>query len=135
MRPWVLAGVLLVLAWPALAADQLSEARRLYNLAQYEKAEQVAREVISVPNRADAARVVLGRIQLERYRQSSDPKDLQAARASLRMVNTGALDTAERGKLGMRHPGQLLRVFFNQLEEAQVPGGVVEAAALAVHLM
>jgi hypothetical protein len=99
MRPWVLAGVLSVLAWPALAADQLSEARRLYNLAQYEKAEQVAREVISVPNRADAARVVLGRIQLERYRQSSDPKDLQAARASLRMVNTGALDTAERVEL------------------------------------
>jgi hypothetical protein len=99
MRPWFLAVVLSLIAWPALAADQLSEARRLYNLAQYEKAEQIAREATSVPNRADAARVVLGRIQLERFRQSSDPKDLRAARESLRMVNTGALDTPERVEL------------------------------------
>ena len=46
------------------------------------------------PRRADAARVVLGRIQLERYRQSSDPKDLAAARGSLRDVDAAPLDAA-----------------------------------------
>lgn len=99
MRPWLLGVVLALIVQPARGAEQLSEARRLYNLAQYEKAEQIAREATTVPNRADAARVVLGRIQLERFRQSSDPKDLQAARESLRMVNPAALETPERVEL------------------------------------
>ena len=60
-------------ATPSLhAADALSDARRLYNLGQYEAAERAAREAARVPASADAARVVLGRIQLERYRRTPD---------------------------------------------------------------
>ena len=99
MRPCVVAALLLAIAAPALSADQLAEARRFYNLAQYEMAEKLARETLTIPSRTDAARVVLGRIQLERYRQSADPRDFNMARESLRMVDTGALDAAERVEL------------------------------------
>jgi hypothetical protein len=101
-----LIGVLLLLAsgmtgGAAAAADPLTEARRLYNLAQYEAAERMAREALAVPASAGAARVVLGRIQLERYRQSSDPKGLAAARESLRLVDASRLDAAERVELSI----------------------------------
>ena len=99
MRPYVVAVLLLTIAGPALAADPLAEARRLYNLGQYETAEKLAREAAAIPARADAARVVLGRIQLERFRQSADQRDLTQARESLRMVDTAPLDAAERVEL------------------------------------
>jgi hypothetical protein len=99
MRPYVVAVLLLTIAGSALAADPLAEARRLYNLGQYETAEKLAREAAAIPARADAARVVLGRIQLERFRQSADPRDLTHARESLRMVDTAPLDAAERVEL------------------------------------
>jgi hypothetical protein len=99
MRPYVVVVLLLTIARPAVAADPLVEARRLYNLGQYETAERLAREAAAIPARTDAARVVLGRIQLERYRQSSNPRDLDLARESLRMVNATPLDAAERVEL------------------------------------
>jgi hypothetical protein len=99
MRPYVVAVLLLAIAGPAVAADPLAEARRLYNLGQYETAERLAREAAAIPARSDAARVVLGRIQLERYRQSADQRDLTLARESLRMVDTAPLDAAERVEL------------------------------------
>ena len=99
MRPYVVAVLLLTIAGSALAADPLAEARRLYNLGQYEAAEKLAREAAAIPARADAARVVLGRIQLERFRQSADKRDLARARESLRMVDTAPLDAAERVEL------------------------------------
>lgn len=99
MRPYVVAVLLLMIAGPALASDPLAEARRLYNLGQYETAEKLAREAAALPARADAARVVLGRIQLERFRQSADRRDLTQARESLRMVDTAPLDAAERVEL------------------------------------
>ena len=99
MRPYAVAVLMMLIAGPAFAADTLAEARRLYNLGQYETAEKLALEAASNPARADAARVVLGRIRLERFRQSADPKDLTTARESLRMVDTAPLDTAERVEL------------------------------------
>jgi hypothetical protein len=101
MRPSAVALILLLLSGTAGAADPLSEARRLYNLGQYEMAERLAREASSIPAKSDAARVVLGRIQLERFRQSSDPKDLATARESLKMVDPGHLDAGERVELGI----------------------------------
>ena len=44
MRPYVVAILLLAIAGPVAAADPLAEARRLYNLGQYETAERLARE-------------------------------------------------------------------------------------------
>jgi hypothetical protein len=99
MRPYVVAVLVLTIAGPVVAADPLTEARRLYNLGQYETAERLAREAAAIPARTDAARVVLGRIQLERYRQSADERDLTMARESLRMVDTAPLDAAERVEL------------------------------------
>jgi hypothetical protein len=99
MRPYVVAVLLLAIAGPVASADPLTEARRLYNLGQYETAERLAREAAAIPSRTDAARVVLGRIQLERFRQSADQRDLAMARDSLRMVDTAPLDAAERVEL------------------------------------
>jgi tetratricopeptide (TPR) repeat protein len=99
VRACLLAALLLVGADTAWSADLLAEARRLYNLGQYATAEKVAREAVAVPATADAAKVVLGRIQLERYRQSNDFEDLTAARASLRDVDARALDSRERVEL------------------------------------
>jgi hypothetical protein len=96
MRSCAVAILVLLVAVPSAAADQLAEARRLYNLAQYESAERLAREAVALPAKADAARVVLGRIQLERFRKSSDDADFKAARASLRAVDPASLDAAER---------------------------------------
>lgn len=94
-----LTALLVLCASSALAADLLAEARRLYNLGQYATAEKLAREAASAPATADAAGVVLGRIQLERFRQSNDAEDLVAARMSLRRVDPRALDSRERVEL------------------------------------
>jgi tetratricopeptide (TPR) repeat protein len=99
MRSFVLAVLIVAAATPARAADPLAQARRLYNLGDYESAERMAKEATAVPARADAARVVLGRIQLERYRQTADAADLQAARAALRTVDPRVLDGRERVEL------------------------------------
>ena len=99
MRLLVLAALLVALAAPASAADPIAEARRLYNLGQYEAAERLAREAMAVAATADTARVVLGRIQLERYRQSDDPVDLNGARGSLRSVDPRGLDWRDRVEL------------------------------------
>lgn len=94
---------LLACAPPELraAADPLAEARRLYNLGDYDAAERAAREALRVPATADAARVVLGRTLLEQYRRSADEQDLSAARESLRMVNTTVLDARDRVELAL----------------------------------
>ncbi len=99
MRFSLVAVLWLALSGTVNAADSLAEARRLYNLGQYEMAERLAREAASNPTHSDAARVVLGRIQLERFRQSADAKDFNTARESLRMVDPSGLDPAERVEL------------------------------------
>lgn len=99
MRLPLMAALLVAVALPASAADPIIEARRLYNLGQYEAAERLAREAASVAATANTAQVVLGRIQLERYRRSADPADLNGARASLRSVDSGDLDERDRVEL------------------------------------
>lgn len=83
------------------AADVLAEARRLYNRGQYDAAERAAREAVRVPATADGARVVLGRIQLERYRQSAAPADLSDAIGALRAVDARPLEPRERLELAI----------------------------------
>lgn len=93
--------VLLLLVWavPVLADDALSDARRLYNAGEYEAAVEAARTAVDDPSAANAARVVLGRIQLERYRLSGAQSDLAGARMALRAVDPRALDDRERLEL------------------------------------
>lgn len=94
---WLMFVVLAAgLAAPVGASDQLAEARRLYNLGQYDAAEKLVREELTVRDSSDAARVVLGRVQLERYRQSADPADLAAARESFRSVDPLVLDSRDQ---------------------------------------
>jgi hypothetical protein len=90
---------MLAVAMPAAAADPLAEARRQYNLGNYVEAERYARDAASIPASSNAAGVVLGRVQLERYRQTADPADLASARDALRIVDPRALDARERVEL------------------------------------
>lgn len=85
-----------VTSGPLYAADPLSDARRLYNQGQFDAAEQAAREAARFPATADGARVVLGRIQLERYRRTPAAADLSGAIVTLREVDTRRLDARER---------------------------------------
>ena len=96
MRVGLVVLALLLLPWPALAQDAVSEARRLYNSQQYEAAERAARTAVGQAKIANSARVVLARILLERYRQSSSAPQLAEARDTLRAVNPTTLDTRER---------------------------------------
>lgn len=98
MRPLLIA-LFVAIALPAHAADPVAQARRLYNTGDYEAAERLAREAVTVPAMANTARVVLGRIQLERYRQTADPVNLTGAREALRAVDPGALDWRDRVEL------------------------------------
>jgi tetratricopeptide (TPR) repeat protein len=95
------AACLCLLAAPAVSADALSEARRLYNQGQFDAAERAALEAEKVPTTADSARVVLGRIQLERYRKSATAADLDAAIASLRSVDARRLDARDKTELAI----------------------------------
>jgi hypothetical protein len=84
---------------PVAAADPLAEARRLYNAGQYDAAEQAAREALKQPSAAEGARLVLGRVHLERFRQNTDRAELAAAREALRAVDARALDPRDRLEL------------------------------------
>jgi tetratricopeptide (TPR) repeat protein len=97
----VLALVILAVvgAAPAAAADALAEARRLYNLGQYDLAARQAREAMKVPATMESARLVLGRVQLERFRRTADVADLTEAREALRAVNPEPLEHRERAEL------------------------------------
>jgi hypothetical protein len=99
MRPLLFAAALILAPAPLAAADLLAEARRLYNLQQYDEAERLARAAAEAVATIDRARVVLGRIHLERYRRSAEPAALAAARTALRATDTRALDHRERIEL------------------------------------
>src|SRR5688572_4641009 len=98
MRQLLLAALLVVPA-QILAADAVSEARRLYNLGQYDEAERTIRAGGLSGTSADRARVVLGRILLERFRRTADPQHLVAARDALRAADARSLDPRERVEL------------------------------------
>jgi tetratricopeptide (TPR) repeat protein len=102
MKVWI-AGLLIVFvaASAHAAVDPLAEARRLYNLGQYDNAAKFAREAIKLPAMADGARLILGRIYLEQYRRSADADDMMQARESLRAVNTQFLERRERVELAI----------------------------------
>jgi tetratricopeptide (TPR) repeat protein len=85
----------------AVAADPLAEARRLYNLGQYENAARYAQEAMKMSATMDSARIVLGRIHLERFRRTADSADLTQARESLKAVNAELLDQRERAELSI----------------------------------
>ncbi len=98
-RPGFAFLLLALAAGPAAAADALSDAHRFYNAGQYDAAERAARDALRSAPTANSGRLVLGRVQLERYRQSANAADLAAARESLRQVDARALDARDRIEL------------------------------------
>jgi hypothetical protein len=91
--------LLLLLPHPLRAQDALGEARRLYNAGNLDEAERLARTAIEQPGQANSARVVLGRIQLEKFRKAPSQTFLDEAREALREVDALALDARERLEL------------------------------------
>jgi tetratricopeptide (TPR) repeat protein len=94
-----LLALVLLGAAPLQAADPLAEARRLYNLGQYDTAARYAREASKVPATMEAGRLVLGRIHLERFRRTAESVDLTQAREALKSVNAQVLEPRERAEL------------------------------------
>jgi hypothetical protein len=92
----------LLVALSAVAArppDQLVTARRLYNQGQYDQALVAAHDAESDTATVSSARLVIGRIRLERYRRTADGADLADARVALRSVDPRALTARERTEL------------------------------------
>lgn len=81
------------------APDHLALARRYYNQGQLEQALAAARLAAAIPATQSSARLVIGRIYLERYRQNSMPADLEAAQNEFRDVDRRVLDPKERIEL------------------------------------
>jgi len=79
--------------------DMLSRARQLYNGSQYDAAIDAAREAAKAPELAGAAQLVLARAYLERFRQSGNDADRDAAREALKQVQPAALADADRVEL------------------------------------
>lgn len=91
----------LVLAESAAAQDPLGDARTFYNHGRYDEAERAARVALEQPRTSNDARVVLGRIHLERYRETDAPSHLTEARTALREVDPRSLGTRERLELAV----------------------------------
>jgi hypothetical protein len=79
--------------------DWLTRARVLYNERQFDQAIANAERVVRVPELASRARLVIGRSQLEKFRQSANTADLVAARAALGDVDAATLPARERSEL------------------------------------
>jgi hypothetical protein len=127
-------GVLLVLVLAsslaaARAPDPLTLARRFYNLGQYEQALAAARQAASNPATASSARLVIGRIHLERYRQHTTPGELDDARKELRSVDARALDAKERIEL---HIGFAALLYYEERygPAAELLAPIIEASAV-----
>lgn len=95
----VVLTLLLLIPTTVGAQDALVEARRLYNVGRFDEAERQARAALEQPASANSARVVLGRIQLERFRKIPSDTFLADARKALREVDAASLNPRERLEL------------------------------------
>ncbi len=97
---WIVTAFIVIamalVARGAFAAEPpaLAKARALYNAADYDGAIAAAAQARTQPgaaDAADAAALVEARAHLERYRQTADPGDLNAAREALSAIQPTAL--------------------------------------------
>ena len=79
--------------------DALKRARHAYNNGRYDAAIGAARRAVEVPGQVDAARLVLARGLLERFRAAADPGDLVEARDTLRAIDVARLPQDARYEL------------------------------------
>lgn len=101
MRVWALVLLLVLSASSAIARppDRLAEARRLYNIGQFDQALEVARQAAANPATQSSARLIMGRVRLERYRKNPEAAELDAARADFHAVDARTTDARERVEL------------------------------------
>jgi hypothetical protein len=78
-------------AGQAAPPDLLTQARQRYNSQDYDEAIRLADEARRQPALANAGAVVAARARLERFRQTSEPADLEAAREALLAVDGSKL--------------------------------------------
>ena len=89
-------ALIFVITAAAGPRDVLSRAKQLYNGAQYDAAIAAAREAAQTPDLSDAAQLVLARAYLERFRQSGNADDKDAARDALKQARPASLPDADR---------------------------------------
>lgn len=120
----VLASSLAAVAGP----DPLTLARRFYNQGQLEQALIAARQAATNPATVSSARLVIGRIHLERYRREATPGELDEARQQLRSVDGRALDVNERVELQV---GLAALLYYEERygPAAELLAPIVEASA------
>lgn len=120
----VLAGSLAAAAAP----DPLTLARRFYNQGQLEQALVAARQAATNPATVSSARLVIGRIHLERYRKAETPGELDEARKELRSVDPRVLDAKERIELQV---GLAALLFYEERygPAAELLAPIVDASA------
>jgi hypothetical protein len=98
----VMALCVVVIASGATAAPvertALQRARAAYNQGYFDAAIGAARTAMSTPGDADAARLVLARALLERYREHGDTRDLDEGRDTLSAVDPAHLTQSDRGE-------------------------------------
>lgn len=139
MRLLFAGAALLLLSASVAAADALGDARRFYNLGQLDTAERAAMEAARSPALANAAKVVLGRIRLERYRRTPDDGELKRARETLLSVDPRSLDARDRIELTVGFAealylddrfGVAAELFESALERSAVLGPVAHDRVL-----
>jgi hypothetical protein len=112
----------------AAAPDPLTLARRYYNLGQFDQALVAARQAAANPATVSSARLVIGRIHLERYRQAETSGELDSARNELRAIDPRALDARERIELQI---GLAALLYYEERygPAAELLAPIVEASA------
>jgi len=116
-------------AVPGMAApDPLATARRLYNEGKLDAALTAAKQAAANPATVSSARLVMGRIYLEQYRQSMNGTELESARTQLRAVEARALDQREKIELQV---GLAALLFYEELfgAAAELLEPLVESSA------
>ena len=102
MRLVTVACLVMIASGGATAApverSALQRARASYNQGHFDAAIVAARTAVTIPSDMDAARLVLGRALLERYRERADVRDLDEARDQLRAVDPSHLSPSDRGE-------------------------------------
>lgn len=96
MRIFALLLIVAASGGQAPAGDLLAQARQRYNAREYDDAIRLADEARSDPAIAHAASVVVARARLERFRQTSEPEDLNAAREALVSVDASKLSPRDQ---------------------------------------
>jgi len=99
-RSLAMAVLAVAIMGQAKAPAGLAKARQAYNAGQIDAAIAAAQDVLKAPAlppaQASEAAVVLSRAYLDRYRQHSEPMDLDGARQALERVTPSVLPSGSR---------------------------------------